>query len=126
MGGIVLVVDDDFDLLAVLDDILTDEGWKVLVAGSASAALRAARLCRVDVVLTDLMMPFGDGRTLESAFRSDPHLRDVPFVFMSGATKYVQELGDARVLVKPFKADEVVAVLTSCLPNDGSHDQTGV
>ncbi len=72
-------------------------------------------------------MPFGDGQTLESAFKDDPLLKDVPFVFMSGATRYVRELRDARVLVKPFKAEEVVAMLKSCLPNnrdDGNRAQT--
>jgi CheY-like chemotaxis protein len=120
--GVVLVVDDDFDFLAVLSDALTDEGWKVLVASSASAALRAARLGRVDVVLTDVVMPFGDGQTLESTFRSDPRLKNVPFVFMSGMIRYARELPDARVLVKPFKAHEVVAMLRSCLPDDVQDD----
>lgn len=120
--GVVLVVDDDFDFLAVLSDTLTGEGWKVLVASSASAALRAARLGRVDVVLTDVVMPFGDGQTLENTFRSDPRLKDVPFVFMSGMIGYARELPDARVLVKPFKAHEVVAMLRSCLPDDVQDD----
>ena len=120
--GVVLVVDDDFDLLAVLSDTLTEVGWKVLVASSASAAVRAARSGRVDVVLTDLMMPFGDGQTLERAFRDDPVLKDVPFVFMSGATTYFRELRDARVLVKPFTTDEVVVMLKSCLPRDVADD----
>jgi CheY-like chemotaxis protein len=128
--GVVLVVDDDFEFLAVLSDTLTDEGWKVLVAGSASAAVRAARSCRVDVVLTDVMMPFGDGQTLEDAFKDDPLLKGVPFVFMSGAARYVRELSDARVLVKPFKAEEVVAMLNSCLPNEvqngGNRDRTAI
>jgi DNA-binding response OmpR family regulator len=124
--GVVLVVDDDFDFLAVIGDTLTDEGWTVLVAGSASAAIRAARSCRVDVVLTDVMMPFGDGQTLESAFKGDSLLRDVPFVFMSGAPGYVPELRDARVLVKPFNAGEVVAMLKSCLPNDGQTTATAI
>jgi len=120
--GVVLVVDDDFDFLAVLSDTLAEEGWKVLVASSASAALRAARSTRVDVVLTDVVMPFGDGQTLESTFRSDPLLKDVPFVFMSGTIRYVRELRDSRVLVKPFNAQEVVAMLESCLPSDPQDD----
>lgn len=128
--GVVLVVDDDFDFLAVLSDTLTDEGWKVLVASSASAALRAARSGLVDVVLTDVVMPFGDGQTLESTFRSDPRLKDVPFVFMSASTRNVRELRDARVLVKPFKAQEVLAMLRSCLPSDvqghGHREKTSV
>jgi DNA-binding response OmpR family regulator len=38
--GVVLVVDDDLDLLAALGDLLSDAGWKVLVAASASSAIR--------------------------------------------------------------------------------------
>ncbi|HEX3905159.1 MAG TPA: response regulator [Polyangia bacterium] len=124
--SVVLVVDDDFDLLAALSETLTDEAWEVLAVGSASAAVRAARSGRVDVVLTDVMMPFGDGQTFESTFRADPVFKDVPFAFMSGASKYVRGLHDARVLVKPFETEEVVAMLKSCLPNDDSGDQTGV
>ena len=68
--GVVLVVDDDFDFLRTLSDTLTDEGWKVLVGVSASAALRAARSCRVDVVLTDVVMPFGTGRPSRALSRA--------------------------------------------------------
>lgn len=113
---VVLAVDDDLEFLAILGETLTDQGWEVLVAGSAKAALRAARARRVDVVLTDLMMPFGNGQSLESAFRSDPALKDIPFVFMSGAIGQLKELAGVRMLVKPFKAEEAVAMLKSCLP----------
>jgi hypothetical protein len=49
---------------------------------------------------------------------------------MSGATRYARELRDARVLLKPFNAQEVITMLTSCLPNDvqgrGDRDQPPV
>jgi DNA-binding response OmpR family regulator len=125
--GVVLLVDDDLDFLTILSDTLTDEGWKVLVAGSAKAAVRLARSCRVDVVLTDLLMPFGDGQSLEVAFRSDPELKGVPFVFMSGATPQLKELPAARVLVKPFNTEEVVTMLKSCISHapENSHGMAG-
>ena len=51
-------------------------------------------------------------------------------MFMSGAAGYVRGLSDARVLMKPFNAREVVAMLKSCLPNDvqsdGNRNQTVV
>jgi CheY-like chemotaxis protein len=116
--GVVLVVDDDVDLLAALGDLLSDAGWKVLVAASASSAIREARSCPVDVVLTDLMMPFGDGQSLEDSFRGDPLLKDVPFVFMTGADRELRQFHPARILVKPFNLDEAAAMLRSCLPGD--------
>jgi CheY-like chemotaxis protein len=116
--AVVLVVDDDKDLLPILSDALTTEGWRVVVAPSASAALRTARSIGVDVVLTDLLMPDQDGRSLENAFRGEPVLKDIPFVFMTGAVRQLREMRATRVLVKPFTIGEAVAVLKSCVPND--------
>lgn len=91
------------------------EGWRVLAAPSASAALRTARSIGVDVVLTDLLMPEQDGASLENAFRGDPALRDIPFVFMTAAVKELREMRAVRVLVKPFAIRDAVALLDSCI-----------
>jgi CheY-like chemotaxis protein len=117
--AVVLVVDDDKDLLPILSDALTTEGWRVLAAPSASAALRTARSIGVDVVLTDLLMPEQDGRSLENAFRGEPILKDIPFVFMTAAIRQRREMRAARVLLKPFTIGEAVAMLNSCVPSDG-------
>jgi CheY-like chemotaxis protein len=116
--AVVLVVDDDKDLLPILGDALTAEGWRVLAAPSASAALRTARSIGVDVVLTDLLMPDQDGWSLENAFRGEPALKDIPFVFMTAAVRQLREMRAERVLVKPFTTGEAVAMLESCVPRD--------
>ena len=113
--AVVLVVDDDKDLLPILTDALTAEGWRVLAAPSASAALRTARAIGIDVVLTDLLMPDQDGRSLENAFRDEPVLKDIPFIFMTAAVRELREMRAARVLVKPFTIGEAVAMLKSCV-----------
>lgn len=57
----VLVVDDDVDLAATLDDAFRGEGWLTCCQSSSVAALSVARERDFDVVITDLMMPFMDG-----------------------------------------------------------------
>jgi CheY-like chemotaxis protein len=116
--AVILVVDDYKDLLPSLSDALTTEGWRVLAAPSASAALRTARSIGVDVVLTDLLMPDQDGQSLENAFRNEAVLKDIPFVFMTGAVRQVREMRASRVLVKPFTIAEAVAMLKSCVLSD--------
>jgi CheY-like chemotaxis protein len=113
-----MVVDDDKDLLLILGEALTTEGWKVLAAPSVSAALRTARSIGVDVVLTDLLMPDQDGLTLENAFKGEPLLKDIPFVFMTGAVRQHREMHAKRVPVKPFTIAEAVGVLKHCVPGD--------
>jgi CheY-like chemotaxis protein len=116
--AVVLVVDDDKDLLPILGEALTAEGWRVIAAPSASAALRTARSIGVDVVLTDLLMPEQDGLSLEHAFRGEPVLKDIPFVFMTAAVRQLREARGARVLLKPFTIGEAVAALKSCVLSD--------
>jgi CheY-like chemotaxis protein len=115
--AVVLVVGDDVELLPILSEALSDAGWKVVGAASASAALEAAGSGPVDVVLTDLWMPGIGGDALEATFRGDPVLHTVPFVFMTGSHEHAQELRlRARVVMKPFAVRDVVAMLATCLP----------
>ena len=53
----VLVVDDELSNLASLQKIFQKEGMRVLCAEGAKQALELARRHRVQVVLSDLMMP---------------------------------------------------------------------
>src|SRR5512142_884471 len=53
----VLVVDDEPNNLTSLEKIFKNEGWRVFCAANAREGLDQLRKYRVDVVLTDLMMP---------------------------------------------------------------------
>ena len=57
----VLVVDDEPNNLTSLEKIFRKEGWRVFGAANAREALEQLRKRRVDVVLTDLMMPGTSG-----------------------------------------------------------------
>ena len=60
----VLVVDDEADIRALIQDIMSDEGYGVTVAADAEEA-RAARDDRnFDLILLDIWMPDTDGITL--------------------------------------------------------------
>ena len=65
----VLVVDDEPSNVASLEKIFQREGMRVLTAESAKAALDLARAHRVQVVLTDLMMPGVSGIELLRALK---------------------------------------------------------
>jgi CheY-like chemotaxis protein len=57
----VLVVDDEFGIVDVLETILTDEGYRVLTACNGKQGLVRLAEERPDVVLLDLMMPILGG-----------------------------------------------------------------
>ena len=60
----VLVVDDEDDIRALIDEILSEEGYDVTVAENAAAARAAKDASKFDLILLDIWMPDTDGITL--------------------------------------------------------------
>lgn len=79
----VLVVDDEADIRALIQEILTDEGYEVTVAADAAQARSARADKRFDLILLDIWMPDTDGITLLREW-SDGGDLSCPVVIMSG------------------------------------------
>ena len=79
----VLVVDDEADIRALIDEILSEEGYDVTVAGDANEARAAKGDSSFDLVLLDIWMPGTDGISLLREW-SEPGDLDCPVVMMSG------------------------------------------
>jgi DNA-binding NtrC family response regulator len=79
----VLVVDDEGDIRALIDEILSDEGYDVTVAADAVEARAARDQEKFDLVLLDIWMPDTDGISLLREW-SEPGDLDCPVVIMSG------------------------------------------
>ncbi|MGH8129709.1 MAG: sigma-54-dependent transcriptional regulator, partial [Steroidobacteraceae bacterium] len=79
----VLVVDDEGDIRALIDEILSEEGYRVTVAANAAEARSARESGKHDLVLLDIWMPDTDGITLLREW-SDKGVLDCPVVMMSG------------------------------------------
>jgi DNA-binding NtrC family response regulator len=79
----VLVVDDEADIRALIDEILSEEGYEVTVAGDAGEARAARGDGKFDLVLLDIWMPGTDGISLLREW-SEPGDLDCPVVMMSG------------------------------------------
>jgi CheY-like chemotaxis protein len=86
----------------MLRDVLQDEGYMVLLARNGQEGFERARELRPQLILTDLMMPVMDGRTLGRHLRAEPRTAQIPLIVMSAA--YRPQDGDAfdAVLAKPF------------------------
>ena len=57
----ILVVDDEADIRGMVQEILTEEGYDVRVAGNAAEARAARARHEPDLVLLDIWMPDMDG-----------------------------------------------------------------
>jgi signal transduction histidine kinase/CheY-like chemotaxis protein len=114
LGGTILIVEDDADLLEVTHRILIRNGYTVISAGDGPAAIEAARRYdgEIDLLLTDVVMPRMHGKDLADAIASTrPGIR---VLFMSGyAEPMLGKSGtlDPGLLMldKPFAAPTLLA-----------------
>ena len=81
--AIILVVDDELGIRALLSEILTDEGHTVEVAENAAEARACRERLRPDLVLLDIWMPDVDGITLLKEWGATGML-SMPVIMMSG------------------------------------------
>ncbi len=65
----VLVVDDDPDIGGLLQEFLTAQGWRVVLAANGREAIEAARATRFDVAIVDWSLPDITGREVLNQLR---------------------------------------------------------
>jgi two-component system phosphate regulon response regulator PhoB len=108
-------------MLTAYRGLLEQAGFTVLTAGSAREAQAAALDSRPDLVLSDVAMPDGDGRSLTAALKGDAATAAIPVVLMSGAYKEEEhqaeglEVGADDYLPKPASPRLLVARLRAVL-----------
>ncbi|HEY3316201.1 MAG TPA: response regulator [Bacillota bacterium] len=111
--ALVLVVEDEPNIAMILEEVLGDEGHTVVTAGDGSSALkRLSQAPTPEIALIDLCMPVVSGREVIEAIRSDPGLRGLPVVVISGAVPTPEVLppkGSYQAyLAKPFSLKSVI------------------
>jgi DNA-binding NtrC family response regulator len=111
----VLVVDDDPSFRRVVEYQLQEDGFRVLTAANASAALQRFHADRVDLVLTDVKMPESGGMELLARLRRlQP---DLPIVMLTAhgtieSAVEAMKLGAFDYLTKPFTREQLRVILS--------------
>jgi PAS domain S-box-containing protein len=82
----ILIVEDEPSLRALLTEYVREGGYRVLEASSVQEAIATARDQKVDLLVTDIVMPGGSGRSLASALSAS--YPGLGIIFMSGYTDY--------------------------------------
>jgi PAS domain S-box-containing protein len=104
-----LVVEDDFKSADLVRVQLEAEGFKVLHAASAEAALVLAVQQPLSLITVDIMLPNMDGWDFLSRIKQVPELRRIPVVIISIVADRNKgfALGAAAVMQKPISRQEL-------------------
>lgn len=116
-GFKILVVDDDPIARDVVFSVLSREGYKVFSAPDGFEAIDFLRREKVDLLITDLVMPGIDGiELIKSALKIDSDLATViitAYGTLDSALKAI-ELGAYDYITKPFKIEEILFLVARC------------
>lgn len=112
----ILVVDDEPDIVAWLDEALTANGFDVCSADNGPAALELAQTFQPDLILLDIKMPNMDGFEVMRRLRSQEATATIPIIVITGSAVDKDNgkirmlgLGARQILAKPISIETLVA-----------------
>lgn len=127
----ILVIDDDELLLYTVSEMLEEEGHTVSVACDGDAGLILLQDGCFDLVITDIIMPKKEG--IETIHEISELYPGLPIVAISGGSRMgrldsylptAKALGASRTLAKPFRLEELLAIVRETLAGAGEAPRT--
>lgn len=118
--AVILVADDDAQNRDLLSELLSAQGFEVVVAPDGDHALEALQRHPISMALLDVMMPGHTGFAVCRVMKSEPQTRLIPVVLVTGLTNKEDriqgiECGADDFLSKPFHKEELLARVRSLL-----------
>ncbi len=114
---VVLVVDDNEGVIALMRRYLRDQPYVVYGANDADEADRMTDELEPDVIILDIMLPYQDGWEVLNALRHKPACRDTPIIVCSiiNDPQLAMALGAAAFLLKPVDRASLLQALETAL-----------
>ncbi|MDX9714383.1 MAG: response regulator [Dissulfurispiraceae bacterium] len=108
----ILIVDDDKTTRKLLTLYLKAKGYEVVAAENGLEAMEKLGTENVNLVVSDMNMPFMDGVELVKNMRNDPVLAEMPVIMLTTEAdedekKRAYEAGVNDYLVKPSNAEQI-------------------
>src|ERR1035437_3052873 len=114
----ILVVDDEPAMTRMIKLNLEQTGrYEVRTENLGRMAIAAARECRPDLILLDVMMPGMLGSEIAAQLQADPELRAIKFIFLTAvvtkdeALRSNAQIGGHTFVAKPFSEDDLCRVI---------------
>ncbi len=117
MDNNILIVDDDTKVRDAINEFIEKSGYRTFTSSSAEEALEIVKSDRVDVVITDVVLPGKDGLELTDIIRQN---FDIDVIIMTGYTdnySYEEAIskGASDIVFKPVRFEELLLRLKRVL-----------
>lgn len=116
----VLVVDDEQDIVRSVGMRLQSAGCEVISATDAVMATQLALREAPNLVILDIGMPCGNGHMIAERMRDNVKTMSIPIIFLTARTAEADrekacQAGAFAYLTKPFKSEELLAIVSQAL-----------
>lgn len=124
----ILIVDDDFEIVSLLAEVLRREGHDVDSACEPVEGMKKARTLKPDLIILDYHMPGTTGAHLYESLRRNSASRTTPILFMSGEASpehilaEISDAGASQFLAKPVHLEEFRQTVRQMLKREGMTD----
>ena len=124
----VLIAEDTEDSRIILEMALSAQGYEVMSGTNGIEALQLAKQSPPDLIISDIMMPEMDGFDLCRQVKSDPELKNIPFIFYTATfTDHQDEelalaLGAARFVIKPIDPLALMEIIKEMLASSSTEN----
>jgi len=117
----ILVVEDNEELLALMLQVLS-KNYHVFTAKNGKQAMNIIMKEKLDLVVSDVMMPIMDGIELTKQLKSDKSFWQLPIILLTAKNKEEDKteayaVGADAYINKPFKFDELEVRINALLAN---------
>lgn len=117
----ILVIEDSPIMRQLLRRLLTGEGYECITATGVASGHKTCAQNKPDLVLLDVNLPDGNGIELCRSLKSDPAVRHIPVLLLTGEAHEVEnrvdgfEAGAEDYVIKPFNVKELLSRLKRIL-----------
>ncbi|MFM9835959.1 MAG: EAL domain-containing protein [Methylophilaceae bacterium] len=117
----ILVAEDDENSRKLLETVFDAQGYRVVSFENGLKALEYLESARVDLIISDILMPEMDGYGLCKAVKQNINLQKIPFIFYTATytssqdERFALALGANKFLIKPMLMEELLTIVAETL-----------
>ena len=110
----ILVADDSRDVVLILEQRLTSNGYQVITAFDGAEALHKVKQERPDLIILDVMMPKLNGFQVARMIKFDQQLKHIPVLLLTARAQQMDKdagmkMGAEEYITKPYDAEHLLA-----------------
>jgi len=118
----IIIIDDDPMTGELTKEVLQDEGFNVLLIDDSMKAIENIKKFKPKLVICDIMMPGINGMEIYKRIKSDPEIKNIKFIILSGKSYESEKqkalnMGVDYFISKPYDPSKFIEIIKSILGN---------